>query len=101
MSKPVFKSFMGKHTEAWYQLTEAERGKLMDGVYAYIKKLGIKIVIMCDSHWSNDQWPFFGVEEYPDIEAVQKHVEDLENIDFYRYYHSENILGTLRTPRES
>jgi hypothetical protein len=28
---------------------------------------------MCTAAWSNAEWPFFGLEEYPDLEAVQRH----------------------------
>ena len=33
-------------------------------------------------------------EEFPDIEAVQKHAEDLMELDWYRYIEGVSILGT-------
>jgi hypothetical protein len=36
----------------------------------------------------------FGVEEFPDIEAVQKHAELLNEIDQYRYIEGISVLGT-------
>ena len=40
---------------------------------------------------------FFGVEEFPDIEAVQKHTQMLEELGHFRYIDSITVLGTKVT----
>lgn len=36
----------------------------------------------------------FGVEEFPDTEAVQRQTRDLIDLDWFRYVESSRILGT-------
>jgi len=90
----VYKLFLGRPTEAWYQLSEEEQADLMDKVTGLLERAGGKTVILCDSSWSSEQWQFFGVEEFPDIEAVQKHTADLDELDWFRYGETMTLLGS-------
>ena len=92
MAGPIYKLYMGRMTEAWYQLSEEEQNDLMTRIGA--ERVGGKTVVECNSLWSSEQWLFFGVEEFPDIEAVQKHAEDLMEVDWFRYIESVSVLGT-------
>lgn len=58
------------------------------------EKVGCKMVVLCKSGWSSEQWSFFGVEEFPNIEAEQKHSELLNELNWFRYQYSETVLGT-------
>ena len=90
----VYKLFLGRPTEAWYQLSEEEQADLMDKVTGLLEQAGGKTVILCDSSWSSEQWQFFGMEEFPDIAAVQKHTADLNELDWLRYVESMTLLGS-------
>ena len=90
----VYKLFLGRFAEAWYQLSEEEQADLMDKVTGLLEQAGGKTVILCDSSWSSEQWQFFGMEEFPDIAAVQKHTADLNELDWLRYVESMTLLGS-------
>jgi hypothetical protein len=94
MAGPIYKLYMGTVTEAWYQLSEEGRKSLSAKLHEAREKAGGKIIVHCHSWWSSDRVRFFGVEEYPDIEAVQKHAELEEEIDLYRYLDRASVLGT-------
>ena len=53
-----------------------------------------KELVMCSAAWSNERWPFFGVEEFPDLEAVQRHEQILTDLNWARYIDSRTTLGT-------
>jgi hypothetical protein len=55
---------------------------------------GGKELVMCSAAWSNERWPFFGVEEFPDLEAVQRHTQLLIELGWGRYIDSRTTLGT-------
>ena len=56
--------------------------------------------MLCSAAWSNERWPFFGVEEFPDLEAVQRHEQILTDLNWARYIESRTTLGTeLILPR--
>jgi hypothetical protein len=94
MSKPIYKLFLGKMTEAWHQLPEAEQQQLLAKVNEALVKAGGKPMIMCDPSWCNELWHFWGVEEFPDIETVMKHTKLLEEMHWERYVESMTVLGT-------
>jgi hypothetical protein len=98
MAEPIYQLFLGKPTEAWYQLSEEERASLLSKSVKSLEEVGAKPLLMCMSLWSSEQWMFFGVEEFPDIEAVQKHTETLLGFDHYRYLESMSVLGTAWEP---
>ncbi|HEY3312951.1 MAG TPA: hypothetical protein VGK00_15025 [Anaerolineales bacterium] len=94
MSKPIFKLFMFRNIEAFYQATEAERNEVLGKLNAAFEQVGGKRLLWCDSSWSNEAWPVFGVEEFPDIEAVQKYSRVIGELNLARYLESWSILGT-------
>ena len=98
MAGPIYKLWMFRPTEAWYQLSKEERDSLTKKVIEDIEKFG-KSVLMCPPTWSTERWYLFGVDEYPDIEAVQKFTEILIERDHFRYIEVESMLGTKWTPR--
>ncbi len=94
MAGPIYKLFLGKMSEAWHQLSQEEQADLGTKVEGVLEKVGGKSTLVCDSSWTSEQWPFFGVEEFPDIEAVQKHAELLNELNWLRYIEGMSVLGT-------
>ena len=98
MSESVYKSFQLRPTEAWYQLSKEEQ-RLLTAVAEALEGVGGKQVVLCSSGWSNEQWPFFGLEEFPDLGAVQRHQQILLDLDWARYVESRTTLGTRTSPQ--
>jgi hypothetical protein len=97
MAGPIHKLFRASFSEAWYQLSEAEQDGLLKKVNEAREKAGGTNILLCDSSWTSEEWQFFGVETYPNIEAVQKHNELLREFDWFRYLKSSTLLGTATT----
>jgi hypothetical protein len=94
MAEPIYKMYLGKTTEAWHVLSHEEKNKLLAKVQGVLGEAGGKQVLMCNPSWCNEQWHFFGVEEFPNIEAVQKHTKLLAELNWERYVESVSYLGT-------
>ena len=94
MAKPIYKFFMGRFLEAWYQLSEEERNSRLAKLNESLEKVGGKRPVICDSSWASDQWSIAGVEEFPNIEAVQNFTATLNELDWSRYVESISVLGT-------
>jgi hypothetical protein len=94
MPQPIYKVFMGRFLEAWYQLSQEEQNGLIAKLNEALGKVGGKRPILCNSSWSSDQWSFAGVEEFPNIEAVQQYMAALQELKWLRYCESTNVLGT-------
>jgi len=94
MAGPVYKMFYARWKEAWFQLSKEEQQSLFEKIEEAMKKVGGKSMLICDSSWTSEQWWFWGVEEYPNIEAVQEYANLLNEIGWLRYVDSETLLGT-------
>jgi hypothetical protein len=99
MSEPVYKLWQARPTEAWYQLPKEEQDRLFKLVAEALEAVGGTTVVICSAGWSNEQWPFFGLEEFPDLEAVQRHQQMLVDFEWARYVESRTTLGTPSSPQ--
>src|SRR3712207_6060770 len=75
VTQPIYKLWQGRFTEAWHQLPAEEQERLMAQVMEALGSVGGKELVVCSAAWSNEQWPFFGLEQLPDMGAVQRHAE--------------------------
>jgi hypothetical protein len=98
MAGPIYRLFMAQFKEAYYQLSEEERNALGAKIQEALDQVGGKRVVMCASGWSNESWMSFGVEEFPDIEAVQKLSELHNELNWLRYIKSFSLLGVEWPP---
>ena len=92
--KPIIKVLFVKPKEAYFKLSEEERKELGDKAMKDVEDVGGKWIAFCDCYWSNEEWVWFGVMEFPDIEAVQKHAKFIEGLEQSRYVESKSYLGT-------
>jgi len=93
----IYKLWRGRFTEAWYRLPQDEQQQLMDKVVGALEQVGGKELIVCQSAWSNERWQAFGVEEFQDVDAEQRHQQILLDLAWARYFDSETTLGTEMT----
>ena len=100
MSGSIHKVWLARPTEAWYQLSVDQQQALLAELTELGARLGGKEILFCFSGWSSEQWTYFGVEEYPNIEAVQALADAHLKMGWYRYLESMTILGT-RAPASS
>jgi hypothetical protein len=95
MENSVFKIWMMRPTDAWYEMTEEERNAFAARSGKILSDVGGKTVVRCACGWSNEQWVLFGVEEFPSVEAAQRHADLLVADDHFRYSEGVSMLGTL------
>jgi hypothetical protein len=93
MAGPIYKVWLMKYKEPWYKLTIEEQNKLMAQGGEALKQAGGDEIIMCASMWSSEKWLGWGVEKFPDIDAVQKHSEKLFSLNWFEYIDSVSYLG--------
>jgi hypothetical protein len=96
MAETIYKFFTGRFLEAWYQLSNEQQDSLVAKLNEALEKAGAKRLILCNTNWSSDQWSWAGVEEFPNIESVQKYMAVLQELNWFRYCEGSNVLGTKR-----
>ena len=96
MATPIYKLFMGTPKPHWYHLSKDEQEKLLAKVDTLLNQVGAKRIMMCNSGWSSEKWAFFGLEEFPNVEAVQRHSQLLAELNFpFQFLETFSILGKL------
>ncbi len=94
MAGPIYKMFRADGKEAWYQLSKEEQDAMFARVDEARKSVGAKVIIYCNSAWNSEKWLFWGVEEFPSMEAVQEFAQCLVDLNWFRYVDSDILLGT-------
>jgi len=96
--KPIIRLMFAKIKEAFYNLSEEEKTEYMRKDRENYDELGMKLLMICDCRWSNEEWDFVGIEEWPTIEALEKRGKfEKEELAVYRYVESKTYLGTRET----
>lgn len=94
MAEPIYKFWICRFLEPWYQLSKEEQDSLIAKLNDAKKKVGCTYPIICNTSWSSDQWSFGGIEEFPNIEAVQEFMAALQELNWFRYCEGTSVLGT-------
>jgi hypothetical protein len=93
-NKPIIRFFFAKVKDAWHELSEEETMEFMRKDRARLDELGCTFT-MYDLRWSNEEWQFVGVEEWPNLEALEKYAAfQKEELVGPRYVDAKVYLGT-------
>ena len=94
-SKPIISVFFAKMKEAFINMPEEAKIAFMRKDRENLDKLGMKAVSMIDCHWSNEEWDYIGVEQWPTMEAIEKREQfEKEELEIFKYVESKTYLGT-------
>ena len=94
MGKPIYELFLMKPKDAWYQLSEEERASVAGKDRESFEKVGAEFVVRCECSWASQQWLYFGVARYPNVEALQEHGRNQWQNEKFRYFEVVTVLGT-------
>jgi len=94
-SKSIIRFYFAKMKEAFGNLPDEEKLAFMRKDRENLDALGMKALSMVNCSWSNDEWDYVGVEQWPSMEAI-KNREKFENdeLDVSKYVEFKTILGT-------
>ena len=93
--KPISRLMFAKVKEAFYKLSEEEQQEFMLKDRKNWEDLGCKVLMMIDCRWSNEEWNYIGVEEWPSLEVLEKRAKfEYEELKKYRIVDSKTYLGT-------
>ena len=99
--KPIYNIWLMNYSQAWYDLSQAKQQDLMGKIYSSQPQFGGKTLLMASTLWDNEKWTAFGIEEFPDIDAVMAHSEALDKLQWFRYIKSRSSLATLIWPESN
>lgn len=94
-NKPIIRLFFAKIRSAFIDLPEEEKLAFMNKDRKNLDELGMKAISMIDCSWSNDEWDYIGVEQWPDKESIENREKfEKEELEVFKYVDSKTYLGT-------
>jgi hypothetical protein len=98
MSTPIYKIWKTRPNAAWFDLNEQEQNDLLGQNTSLFAELGGKSILTCRSFWSVERYILFGIELFPNAQALQKHSDKLEDLGWPKLLDSESLLGIAENP---
>ena len=93
--KPIIRVFFAKIKGAFYELSQEEKTEFMLKDRKNLDELGCNVLMMIDCRWSNEEWNYIGIEEWPSLEALEKRAKfEYEGLEKFRIIESKTYLGT-------
>ena len=94
-NKTIIRLYFAKMKKAFSDLSNEEKTAFMQKDRENLDRLGMKAITMIDCSWSNDEWDYVGVEEWPSLEAIQNRERfENEELEVFKYVVSKTLLGT-------
>jgi len=93
--KRIIRIMFAKIKPAYFELSEEEQQEFTRKDREKMESLGYKLHFMLDCSWSNEEWQFIGIEEWPSMEAIEeinKFYE--EELDTSKYAEYKTYLAT-------
>jgi len=93
--KPIARLLFVKMKDAYYNLSPDDKTAFMQRDRQNLDSLGMRAVMMIDCRWSNEEWDFIGVEEWPSLEALEERARfEREELATFKYIRSQSFVGT-------
>jgi hypothetical protein len=94
-NKPIIRLLFAKIKEAFYELSAEEQQAFMIKDRKNLDELGCNVIMMIDCRWSNEEWNYVGVEEWPTIDSLEKRgAFENEVLQKFKIVESKSLLGT-------
>lgn len=93
MDLPIYKLFFFRRSARAMDLSAEQLQAGMGQLKEMRQKLGIRQLLLTHMRWSTDQYEYYGVEQYPSLEAQQEYCRSLEAAGWYGFVEGESYLG--------
>jgi hypothetical protein len=94
-NKPIIRLYFAKMKEAFSNMPDEDKITFMRKDRQNLDQLGMQAVTMINCSWSNDEWDYVGVEQWPSLAAIEEREKfENEELEVFKYVVSKTILGT-------
>jgi hypothetical protein len=98
MAASIYKIWMSRPTALFAAMSDEARNAALSDDALTLKNLGAQQLLSCRAMWSSERFPFFGIELFPNVHALQKHAEYLESKGWFTLFDTETFLATAEEP---
>lgn len=91
--KPVYRVFLSRPSPLSYGLPADEHEEMLRRTQEAAQVAGAKPVLSAYTRWNNEEWEYFGVEQFASAEDALRYTQYLSVSSWYRYTVSRSFLG--------
>ena len=91
---PVYRAYLAHETAFARQMEPQELESKYNLAGEAFKSAGGMPVLSAYMRWNNEGYEYFGIERYPNLEALIGYTQFLSSNDWYRIMESRSYLGT-------
>lgn len=92
--KPVYRVYLTGKTDFARQLSAEELEQRYAVTHAQAQRAGAQLLLSAYMRWNNEGYDYFGIERFPNMEALIGFSQFLSSSDWYHLVHSRSYLGT-------
>ncbi len=93
MNLSIYKLFFYRRSALARDLTAEQLQEVIGQAQEPAERLGVRQLLLAEMRWSNEQFEYFGVEQYPSLETWQEYCRCLDQHSWYQYFEGESYLG--------
>jgi 3-deoxy-D-arabino-heptulosonate 7-phosphate (DAHP) synthase len=96
MAEPIRRVWMSRIKKSFFELPQEEQDEMMAKISESFKACGGKFLGGGDCSKTSSKWHWFGMEEWPNAEALQQHAKNQEDMGWRPYM--EEIVAVEGVP---
>lgn len=91
--KPIYRVFLSRPSPLSYGLPADDHEEMLRRTHEAAQVAGAKPVLSAYTRWNNEEWEYFGVEQFASAEDALRYTQYLSVSSWYRYTVSRSFLG--------
>lgn len=91
--QPVYKVYLMKQTMAAITASPEMRADYLKKHDEFLAQTGGKVLLVCDMVWSNEEYEYFGLEVFPNLQSLIAFHEKLRSLGWFAFFESKSYLG--------
>lgn len=90
---PVYRVYLSRPAAGAHMIPEHERNSMLARTQENAALAGVRPLLSAYMRWNQEQWEYFGIERFPDMETLISYTQFLSEVGWYRLTESCSYLG--------
>jgi hypothetical protein len=90
---PIYRAYLARLTAYGHSLSPEKLEEVGGRSIEESRKHGGILLAAAYTRWNNEEWETFGIERYPDMEAVVRYSQYLSTTNWYKVWEARSFLG--------
>lgn len=92
--QPIYRLYFSRLSDYALELPREELEVIYGRNTDYQNMAGIKPLLNAYVTWNNEEWEYFGIERFPNLETMIRYSQFMTDTGWYRIIHARSYLGT-------